>query len=375
MKILFTGGGTGGHVFPIIAIKSAFAEATADKFYYLGPDGFVKENLIGIKTKFISAGKFRRYFSLTTPIDLLKIFVGTIQSFWHLFLIMPDVIFSKGGYGSFPVCFAGWVFRIPIVLHDSDSAPGLANRVTAKFAKKIILSFESGRKYFKPKYQSKIILIGNPIRKELLEGDKIKAKEIFKISASKPVILIIGGSQGAQKINENVLNILPRLLEMTEVIHSSGKINFKETNEQAKDILGSHGNLKPYYHLYPFLDAGQLKHAYAVADLILNRAGAGSIFEIAALGKPSILIPLPNSAQDHQRKNAYEFSNSGERTVVLDQENLTPNILLDTISNLLSSSTKLQEMGQKAKSFYNPQTPELIRDEILKLIKSHDQKI
>jgi UDP-N-acetylglucosamine--N-acetylmuramyl-(pentapeptide) pyrophosphoryl-undecaprenol N-acetylglucosamine transferase len=374
MRILFTGGGTGGHIFPIMAVKSTFAEATADKFYYLGPDGFVKENLIGIKNKFISAGKFRRYFSLTTPIDLLKIFVGIIQSLWHLFLIMPDVIFSKGGYGSFPVCFVGWIYRIPIVLHDSDSAPGLANRVMAKFAKKIILSFKSGRKYFKPKHQSKIILIGNPIRKELLCERQTclpAGRELFKISATKPVILIIGGSQGAQKINENVLNILPRLLEMTEVIHVSGKNNFKETNEQAKDILGSHENLKPYYHLYPFLDAGQLKHAYAVADLILNRAGAGSIFEIAALGKPSILIPLPNSAQDHQRKNAYEFSNSGARTVVLDQENLTPNILLDTILNLLSSPTKLQEMGQKAKSFYNLQTPELIRDEILKLIKGH----
>lgn len=387
MRILFTGGGTGGHIFPIIAIKSTFVEVTTDKeafiltgvgtttdkdFYYLGPNGFVKENLVGIKVKFISAGKFRRYFDPFLTIELTKTIVGIIQSFWHLFLIMPDIIFSKGGYGSFPVCFVGWIYRIPIVLHDSDSIPGLANRVLAKFVKKIILSFESGRKYFKPKYQSKIILIGNPIRKELFcEGQSClpAGREIFKISAGKPVILIIGGSQGAKKINENVLNILPRLLEMTEVIHVSGKNNFKETEEQAKDILGSLENLKKYYHLYPFLDANQLKYAYVIADLILNRAGAGSIFEIAALGKPSILIPLPNSAQDHQQKNAYEFSNSGERSIVLDQENLTPNILLGTISNLLSNPTKLQEMGQKAKSFYNPQTPELIRDEILKYDK------
>lgn len=369
MRILFTGGGTGGHIFPIIAIKEVFTNTVDTKFYYLGPNGFVKENLIGIKAKFISAGKFRRYFDPFLSIELTKTIVGIIQSFWHLFLIMPDVIFSKGGYGSFPVCFVGWIYRIPIILHDSDSIPGLANRVLAKFAKKIILSFESGRKYFKPKYQSKIILIGNPIRKELFEEDKIKAREIFKISAGKPVILIIGGSQGAKKINENVLNILPRLLEMTEVIHVSGKTNFKETEEQAEDILNSLENLKQYYHLYPFLDANQLKYAYVIADLILNRAGAGSIFEIAALGKPSILIPLPNSAQDHQRKNAYEFSNSGERSVVLDQENLTPNILLDTISGLLSNIVKLQEMSQKAKSFYNPQTSELIRDEILKFGK------
>ncbi|PJE57672.1 MAG: undecaprenyldiphospho-muramoylpentapeptide beta-N-acetylglucosaminyltransferase [Candidatus Portnoybacteria bacterium CG10_big_fil_rev_8_21_14_0_10_38_18] len=377
MRILFTGGGTGGHIFPIIAIKESFPHGY--DFYYVGPDDFARENLAnppageagrGIMTKFISAGKLRRYFSLQGPIDMLKILLGIIQSFWHLFFIMPDVIFSKGGYGSFPVLFVGWIYRIPIVLHESDSAPGLATRTLAKFAKKIILSFEGSRVYF-PKYQEKLVLIGNPIREELIQGDRNQGRELFKISSQKPVILILGGSQGAQKINETVLSILTRILELAEVIHISGERNAKIMAQESKKILKYYKGLKYYYHLYSFLSVDQLKHAYAVADLIVNRAGAGSIYEIAALGKPSILIPIPNSAQDHQRKNAHDFAKIGG-AVVLEQENLTPNIFLEQISNLLKNPDKLKEMGEKAKTFYKPNIAEKIRDEIINAIKSKD---
>jgi len=358
MRILFTGGGTGGHIFPIIAIKEAFEQG--HEFYYLGPDSFARENLGDIKAKFISAGKFRRYFDPLFLIEFTKTIIGIIQSFWHLFHWMPDIVFSKGGYGSFPIVFVAWIYRIPIIIHDSDAVPGLANKKMAKFAKRIILSFENAKKYFKTKQQGKIIVIGNPVRKELLDGDKSKAKELFQIQTNKPVILILGGSQGAQKINEIITDFLPRVLQQAEVIHVCGQGNFAELK---KNILKSSD-----YHLYPFLDVEQLKYAYAAADLIINRAGAGSIFEIAALGKPSILIPLPSAAADHQRENAFEFSKiSG--AIVLDQENLTLNILLEQISNLFSNPQKLSEMSQKAKSFYNPQTAELIRDEILKLIQ------
>ncbi|MFZ5559377.1 MAG: undecaprenyldiphospho-muramoylpentapeptide beta-N-acetylglucosaminyltransferase [Patescibacteria group bacterium] len=370
MRILFTGGGTGGHIFPIISIKRAFKDAQGFQFYYLGPDSFAKENFAKeeIRTRFILAGKFRRYFSLETPIDLIKIFVSIIQCFWDLFIFMPDIVFSKGGYGSFPVVLVGWIYQIPIILHESDSAPGLANRITAKFAKKIILSFPESKNYFS-KYQEKIVLIGNPIREELIQGDETKGKELFKISSEKPVILVIGGSQGAQKINEIILNTLPRLLELAEVIHIAGQRNLEVTLKETQKILKSCENLKQFYHPVGFLNAEELKHAYALADLIINRAGAGSIFEIAALGKPSILIPIPNSAQDHQRKNAYEFAQTGG-AIVLEQENLTPNIFLEEISRILGNASKVQEMAQKAKSFYKPNTAERIRDEIINLAKS-----
>ncbi len=366
MRILFTGGGTGGHVFPIIATRQAFTEnAPASRqgghtFYYLGPDSFAKENLNsqGIKTKFILAGKIRRYFNLNILLDLIKLIIGIVQSFWYLFVWAPDVIFSKGGYGSFPVVLVGWIYRIPIILHESDSAPGLANRVLANFAKKIILSFPGSEKYF-PNHQKKIVLIGNPIRKEITQGSKEQGRVMFKITSNKPIVLIIGGSQGAQKINEIIINTLPRLLEMSEVIHVSGEKNLRYVEKNTEKLAT--------YHLYPFLDVEQMKQALAVAGLVVNRAGAGSIFEISACGKASILIPLPRSAFDHQRKNAYEFSKTGA-AVVLQQENLTPNLFLDEISKLLRNPDRLKEMGEKAKFFYNPETPELIREEILKFI-------
>ena len=334
MRILFTGGGSGGHIFPIIAVRQTFntlielpEKDREISFYYLGPDKFAKESLKKekIEARFILSGKLRRYFNLGGPIDLIKLILGVVQSLFYLFVWMPDIIFSKGGYGSIPVVFVGWIYKIPIILHESDSVPGLANRFLAKFAKKIIISFPASGQGF-GKHRNKTILIGNPIRKELTEGNTEKGKQLFKVSSNKPVLLILGGSQGAQKINEMVLNTLPRLLEVAEIIHVSGEFDYENVlAETIKD---------PTYHLYSFLDAEELKHAYALADLILNRAGAGSIFEIAACGKPSILIPLPNSAGNHQRKNAYDFANigkqtDGERAIILEQENLTPNIFIE----------------------------------------------
>jgi len=357
MRILFTGGGTGGHIFPIIAIRETLP---ADcEVRYLGPDGFAKENLSDIKAKFILAGKLYRYFNPMIVLEFFKIFIGIIQSLFYLFAWIPDVVFSKGGYGSFPVLFVARLYRIPVIIHDSDAVPGLVTKKSAKFAKRIILSFESAKKYFKPKHQNKIIVIGNPVRKELLNGNIDEAKAMFKINSSKPVLLIMGGSQGAEKINEIIVNALPQFLEIAEIIHMVGEKNFANIEKDAQKF--------PDYHLYPFLNTEQLRDALTIATLVVNRASAGSIFEIAALGKPSILIPLPNSAQNHQRENAYEF-NKASGAIVVEQENLTPNMLLGQISSLLSDSQRLSEMPQKAKQFYNPQTPELIRDEILKLV-------
>ena len=382
MRILFTGGGSGGHIFPIIAIRQAFnalielpENGKKINFYYLGPDKFARENLNkeGIETRFILSGKLRRYFSLKNPLDFIRLILGVIQSFFYLFIWVPDVIFSKGGYGSIPVVFVGWIYKIPIILHESDSMPGLANRFLAKFAKKIIISFPASKEGF-GKHQNKTILIGNPIRKELLEGNAEKGRQIFKISSNKPVLLILGGSQGAQKINEIVLNTLPRLLEIAEIIHISGEFDYDNVYKETRETVQN-----PAYHLYKFLNAEELKHAYALASLIVNRAGAGSIFEIAALGKPSIIIPLPNSAADHQRKNAYDFANinnqTGEgRAIILDQGNLTPNIFLEEVSKLLSNPEKLKMMGQKAKEFYAIDTAQRIRDEILKTATRIDKK-
>jgi len=378
MRILFTGGGSGGHIFPIIAIKQSFdwefqlPENEKINFYYLGPDKFARENLAkeGIETRFIVSGKLRRYFNLLAPLDFLKVLIGIFQSLFYLFFWVPDVIFSKGGYGSIPVVLVGWLYRIPIILHESDSIPGLANKFAAKFAKKIIISFPASKEGF-GKYQNKTITIGNPVRKELLNGSAEEGRRIFKISSSMPIVLILGGSQGAQKINELVLNVLPKLLQICEVIHVSGELDYDNVLRETKKILEQENSR---YHLYKFLNAEELKHAYALTSLIVNRAGAGSIFEIAALGKPSIIIPLPNCAADHQRKNAYDFAginnNADEiRTIVLEQENLTPNMFLEQISGLLQNPERMKKMGERAKEFYSSDIGQRICKEILNLTK------
>ncbi len=305
-----------------------------------------------MRCKFISAGKLRRYFSLANFVDLFKIPIGLIQSLWHVFWFMPDAIFSKGGYGSIPVVLVGWLYRIPVVIHESDSAPGLANKILSPFAKKIIISFEISRQYFSPK---KTVLLGNPIREELTQGSREEGRKLFGLSSSKPVVLIMGGSQGAQKINEIVLNTLPRLLEKCELIHLCGEEGFKQVKASSQS-----------YHPYPFLEEEKLKHAYAVSDIIISRAGAGGIFEIAAIGKPSILIPLSSAASDHQMQNAQALAKIGG-TNILKESNLTMNMFLSAIFRLLDNPEKLKEIGEKAKSFYKPETNQKIIEEILRL--------
>lgn len=358
MKILFTGGGTGGHITPIVAIKETLEKYNKGlEFFYLGPNGFAKGALEkkNIKCKFILAGKLRRYFSPLTFIDLLKFPIGLVQSLWYIFWFMPDIIFSKGGYGSITTVFASWLYRIPVVIHESDSIPGLANKILARFAKRIIVSFEEAKKYFPP---PKTILLGIPVREELLQGSKEEGKKLFGIKSIKPVVLIMGGSQGAQKINEITLNVLPRFLEKCEVIHICGKKNFKKLEIENKN--------NQYYHLYPFLETEKLKHAYAASDIIISRTGATSIFEIAAVGKPSILIPIVNSASGHQAKNAQALARIGG-AIILEEENLTMNMFLDAVFNLMDNPEKAKKIGEMAKSFYKPDTNRKIAEEILKL--------
>ena len=363
MKILFTGGGTGGHVVPIIAIVREIRKIYLEKdlqFFFLGPKDEVSSTLLsqeGIKVKTILAGKIRRYISgkafFQNFIDIcIKIPIGILQSFFYIFFLSPDLIFSKGGFGSIPGVFAGKLLFVPIFLHESDTTPGFANKLLRGFALEIFASF--------PKTEcfslKKLILVGNPIRRELLKGSKEEAKSLFKLNsratAVKPVILILGGSQGAQRINDEILEILPRLLENFEVIHQCGKNNYATIKAELKLIINK--DLEPFYHLYPFLKESELRQAYAAADLIVSRAGSGSIFEIAAVGKPSILIPLSESAQNHQVKNAYTYQESGA-CLVMEENNFTSHFFLEKLKSLFTDPEALKKMSEEAKGFSRPE--------------------
>jgi UDP-N-acetylglucosamine--N-acetylmuramyl-(pentapeptide) pyrophosphoryl-undecaprenol N-acetylglucosamine transferase len=365
VRIILTGGGSGGHTFPLIAIirklKSLAQEQNINlSLLYIGPEDFTIPYLEkeGIEIKFISAGKIRRYFSFQNFTDIFKTIAGIFQSLWHVYSFMPDAILSKGGYGAFPVSLWGIIFFIPTYIHESDVVPGLTNRIIGKFAKKIFISFKGTEKYFNP---NKTILVGNPIREELLSNinaNKENTKKVLGLS-NRPILLILGGSQGSEHINDVILDALPKLINNLEIIHQTGTNNYdrviKESDVVFREIIKNE-ELKKYYHPIAFLEETDtpsltsLKDILLISDLVVSRAGSGSIFEIAAFKKPSILIPLPWASQDHQKKNAYEYAQTGA-AIVIEENNLKPSILSNTILNLINDQETLKKMSLAAQSF------------------------
>lgn len=372
MRIAFTGGGTGGHLFPIIAIareiRNLSRGKTLPEFYYVGPVnqlGAVALSQENIHISPVLAGKIRRYWTpLSTPqnlFDLLfKMPVGIIQAFAHIFFIAPDLIISKGGYGSIPGVIAGWILQVPIFLHESDVAPGLANRFLSKFAIEIFVSFPIRETEFFP--TRKMISTGNPVRRELLDGSAETAKEIFSLSGQKAVMLVLGGSQGSQRINEMLLQAMPDIFLDFELIHQTGVQNFEQVKAEANVVIPE--KLKKYYHPCAFLAENDLRHALQAASLIVSRAGSGSIFEIAAVVKPSILIPLPEAAQDHQLKNAYAYGRTNAATVI-EEQNLKPHFFLERAKHIVSSPSILSEMTAAAKEFSRIQAAKIIAEYVL----------
>lgn len=373
MKILFTGGGTGGHIVPLIAVIRELRKIHGGahlQLFYMGPRDNFNELLFsqeGIRISNVMAGKVRRYFGpLAILQNIIDIFfrmpIGFIQAFFKLLFIRPDAIFSKGGYGALPATIAGWLLWIPIFLHESDQVPGKANKIAATFARKVFIAFPHT-----PFSPSKTLLTGNPVRREILDGSKQEAMQIFRLKGDKPVLLIIGGSQGAQKINDVVLAILNDMLTSFEVIHQTGEKNFQEVSSEAKTFISQENT--PYYHPAPFLKEPELRHAYAACDFIIARAGSGTIFETAALGKPSILIPLLGAAQNHQVQNAYAYQKTGA-CIVLEESNLTPHFFLEKLKATLGNQKELDAMSQAALSFAKPEAAKTIAQYLLEYLDS-----
>jgi len=381
VKIIFTGGGSGGHVVPIIAVVREIRRLYPHKnldFYYFGPKDEFGEIFLSheeIKIRNISAGKIRRYTSLSSFfgnfIDVFfKIPLGIIDAFFSMFFLGPDLIFSKGGYGSIPTVIAAKLLFIPIFVHESDVVPGAANKFASKLTKQILVSFPR-TEYF---HMDKMIVVGNPIRREVLEGTKEEANEMFKLNFNRPVLLILGGSQGAQRINDKLLELLPTLLENFEIILQCGENNYKEVRAEAKVTIEKFRSLESAFHLYPFLKENEIKQAYGVADFIVSRAGAGTIFEIAANAKPSILVPLPESAQNHQVKNAYAYGENGA-CMVMEENNFTVRFFLEKLRFLFANPQELEKMRKAAKEFSKPLAAKIIAERILRhLMKKYSRK-
>jgi UDP-N-acetylglucosamine--N-acetylmuramyl-(pentapeptide) pyrophosphoryl-undecaprenol N-acetylglucosamine transferase len=378
MKIVFTGGVTGGHFYPIIAVAEAIQDLVREKhliapeMYYLAPTSFDEKALFenGIAYIPVSAGKIRRYASVRNVTDVFITFFGTISAVFTLFRLYPDVVMSKGGYGSVPTVLAARLLRIPIIIHESDARPGRANLLASKWATKIAISFESAAQFFPKKAQGNIARTGIPVRKALMRTESQGAQQYLGLEARIPTILILGGSQGAMKINEMVLTALPDLVSFANIIHQTGPNNFKDVQEVANVVLKDNPHTSRY-HPVNYLDEISLQRSAGAADIIVSRAGAGSIAEIGLWKKPSILIPIPESISHDQRSNAYAYARTGA-AVVLEEENLAPHILVSEIRRITSDTELSKQMGAAAKGFTDPDSARILATEILSIGLAHE---
>ncbi len=375
MKIILTGGGTGGHFYPLIAVareinKIVEAEHILNaEIYYLADRPYDKQALSenNITFKQISAGKLRTYFSIHNFLDVFKTFFGVLKAIWIVYKIYPDVIFSKGGYVGFPVLAAARLLKIPVVIHESDSVPGRISLWSGKFAQNIAVSYEEAGQYFS---KEKTAWTGQPIREEIKSTVKEGTFEYLKLDPGIPVILILGGSQGAELINNIILDILPELLEKYQVIHQTGARNIEEVQIRAETILKNNPNGNRY-RPFPFLNTLALKMSAGSASLIISRAGS-MIFEIASWGVPSILIPITNSQGDHQRKNAFNYVRAGGG-IVIEESNLTPHLLIAEVNKLMLDEKKMGEISANALRFAKSDAAFKIARNIINIGLSHEK--
>lgn len=352
MRILFVGGGSGGHFYPLMAIAEELREQDATRntkidLYYMGPSVFNQSDLEKYNIKFVycPAGKQRQYRSILNYIDIFKIFYGTWVAFWKLFIIYPDVVMSKGGYTSVPIVLAAAILRIPIVIHESDAVPGKANKFAARFAKYIGVAHADVVTFF-PK--NKVALVGMPIRKTFFTKFE-NPHQVVGVPNDRPIILVTGGSLGAKRINDFILRSIGSLLENFTVIHQTGDVHVAEVTEAASTLITDQ-DLLSHYFVLGHLTQEQFSAAQQAATLVITRGGSTTLFELALLGKPSIIIPIPEDISRDQRTNSYAYARSGGASVI-EEKNLSDDILVAEIRRILGDSEIYNSMSQAAKSF------------------------
>ena len=323
-KIVLTGGGSAGHVTPNIALLPSLKNAGYEITYMGSYDGIEKKLISDFELPYvgISTGKFRRYLDLKNFTDPFRVLKGFSEAKKFLKSYRPDVVFSKGGFVSVPVVRAAAALGIPCIIHESDMTPGLANKLCIPVAKKVCCNFPETLKLLP---ENKAVLTGSPIRAELGQGNKLAGLDMCGFNANTPVIMVIGGSQGAANVNKAVRDSLNKLLEDFQVVHLCGK-------DKMDNLLLNMSGYKQFEYV-----KAELKDLFAMADLVISRAGANAICELLALKKPNILIPLPaSSSRGDQLLNAQSFEAQGF-SIVINEDDLTPELLVDKVHELYFS--------------------------------------
>ena len=360
IKIILTGGGTAGHIWPTLAVQKAIEKKHKTEFLYIGSKNGLEAKIVpeqSIFYKSISVGKLRRYFSWNNFIDPFRAMQGFFQASKIIKRFKPDIIFAKGGYVTAPVVLAAWIQSVPIILHESDSVMGMANKFLSKYATKIAVTFPL--QYYPKTIRNKAVYTGLPIRKEFLQDARCKIQDTNR----RKTVLITGGSQGAGAINHLIFSILPKLTEKYKVIHLTGEADFQRS-QKLKNQLSKLQQTNYQNHSFVTKEmVGFLKSA----DLVVSRSG-GAVFELAAMKKPAILIPLPSAASDHQNKNAEIFAQN-HASLVLKESELTPNKLLANINDLITKPVLLKRFSDNIYKMSMPNAADKIAELILRQVK------
>ncbi|MEN9920800.1 MAG: hypothetical protein RL538_693 [Candidatus Parcubacteria bacterium] len=368
MRICFVGGGTGGHFYPLIAVAEVLKDTQPDaELYYIGPAPFDKNSLAAMNITYVycPAGKLRRYFSIQNFFDLFRSFFGMFAAVWKLYLIYPDVIFSKGSYTAVPILLAARFLRIPVVIHESDAKPGRANKLAKKFAKYIAISHDEVSSYFPAE---KTALTGIPLRREIRTITP-NAFAVLGIPSDKPLVYVTGGSLGAERINNIIIRTLSDLLPHYRVFHQVGEANLEESKLAAQTLLQD-SPLQNNYYIVGSVPAGTVALLLDAAAIVITRAGSTSLFEIAEHGKPSIIIPIPEEVSHDQRSNAFSYARNGAG-VVIEEHNLTPHLLTEEIHSIIGNPPRYASMAQAAKATAIPGAAEKIAAILIQIGKEH----
>ena len=366
MRIIVSGGGTGGHIYPAVTIANQIKEKQPDaEIIFVGTREGLECEIVpryGYPIEFIEVAGFQRKLSLDTIKSAFKLLAGLINALKLIRKIKPDLVVGTGGYVCGPVLFLAALQGIPTCIQEQNAMPGVTNKILAHFVKKVFLGYQEAGKYFGG--NSEKIFTGNPIRKEILEVSRATAIEKFKLDPAKKTILVSGGSRGARSINDAMALVETSLAGRSDVqvIHITGETGYEKFIGQVEKKVLMSDNIKVFRYMH------DMPLALAAADLAIFRSGAIGLAELMARGIPSILVPYPYATANHQEHNARAVEGAGGAVVILDKE-LTGEILLKQIESLLADESKLQKMKDAAKALGRPEAAEDIARKVLALLK------
>ncbi|CEO27246.1 undecaprenyldiphospho-muramoylpentapeptide beta-N-acetylglucosaminyltransferase [Paraclostridium sordellii] len=371
MKILLSGGGTGGHVYPAIAIANKIKEENPEaEIIFVGTEKGIESEIVpkyGYELKTVTVQGFKRKIDFENVKRVFKLFKGLEQSRKIVKKFKPDVVIGTGGYVSGPVLFNSSMSKVPTIVHEQNSFPGVTNKILAKMVTKVLTSFEDSHERFPEETRSKLVLTGNPVRKEILISKKSVSRRKLGIQEDKKMVLCYGGSGGSRKINDSMKLVIRNLVnDDIAFIYATGKNFYDGFISDINDL-----DLKPYQKVVPYLE--DMATALAACDIVIGSAGAISLAEITALGKPSIIIPKAYTAENHQEYNAKSVESKGAGIAILEK-NLTPETLNETVYKLLGDRDLLLDMSNASKEIGKPEAIDIIYKEIMEVYNRNNKK-